>query len=301
MNEIGIRQNSNSALRFLGAQEALYSTAKQWQGWQFFLLVPVTIVLSVAALWHPGLKSYIALYGLSMTLLDSVVVRPKIGRLRKEGAQIQELFDCNVLEIDWNRFRIARRPETELVEENYARFLSRGGANTQIKDWYPQCVANVPIGFARIICQRQNCWWDAKLRRRYAVVVVATVTLTTFIAFVVSLFGGLTLEKFVLLVLAPLLPIWSVGLHQYSEHKEAADSGFRLKELSEELWEAAITSDNDPSEHESRELQDSILDHRSRSPLLFDWFYSKHRTQFEAQARRSAEEASQAVASRYAP
>jgi hypothetical protein len=291
MNEICIRQNSNPALGFLGAQEALYSTAKQWQGWQFFLLVPVTIGLSLAALWHPGLKSYVALYGISMALLDSVVVSPKIRSLRKDAAHIQELVDCEVLDIEWNKFRIGRRPETELVEENYSKFLSRGGADTRLKDWYPQCVADIPLDFARIICQRQNCWWDAKLRQRYASVIVAMAAMTTCIAFVASLVGGLTLEKFVLVVLAPLLPIWSVGLRQYSEHKEAADSGCRLKELAEELWETAVASNSDPSERASRELQDSILDHRMRSPLIFNWFYSKHRKQFEVQARKSAEEA----------
>lgn len=114
--------------------------------------------------------------------------------------------------------------------------------------------------------------------------------------FIARLAGGLTLEKVILVVLAPLLPIWSVGLRQYSEQKEAADSGFRLKESAEELWETAVASNNGLSERESRELQDSILDHRMRSPLIFDWFYSKHRKQFEAQARRCADEAVQTIA-----
>jgi hypothetical protein len=296
MNEIGIRQNSDSALRLLAAQQALYSSAKQWQGWQFFLLVPVTIGLSLGALWHPGWKSYAALYGISMMLLDSVVVRPRIGSLRKEAARVQELFDCDVLEITWNKFRIGRRPETEIVEENYAKFLSRGGAETWLKDWYPPSVANIPVNFARIICQRQNCWWDSKLRRRYAGVIVATTALSTFIAVIASLVGGLTLEKFILVVLAPLLPIWSVGLRQYSEHKESADSEFRIKELAEALWETAVATNNGPSAQESRALQDSILDHRMRSPLIFNWFYFKHKKQFEAQARKSADEASRAIA-----
>lgn len=38
-------------------------------------------------------------------------------------------------------------------------------------------------------------------------------------------------------------------------------------------------------------MQDSIFDHRRSSPLVFDWFYSTHRTQFETLARRAAEEA----------
>jgi hypothetical protein len=250
MNEIPTRQNSDIALRYLGAQHELYSSAKRWQGWQFVLLVPLTMAFSGATLFQPGLKSFAALYGFAMVLLDSVIVNPKIRALKKDGARVQELFDTEVLNLGWNKFRGGRRLEAETVEEYSAKYLSQSPDLALLKDWYPPSVGGIAIDFARIICQRQNCWWDTKLRQRYAVGAIVTAAVTTLIAFVASLVGGLTLEKFILVVLAPLMPIWSVGLRQYSENREAADGGSRLKDFAEELWERALSEDKGPREVE---------------------------------------------------
>jgi hypothetical protein len=114
----------------------------------------------------------------------------------------------------------------------------------------------------------------------------------TVIVFLVGLIGGLTLEKFFLVVLAPLIPAVVLGIRQYIEHTEAAIRLDRLKERSVELWNQAIRGRLTPQEvtEESYKLQNEIYDNRRRNPLIFNWIYSRLRRQQEEQMNRGAED-----------
>jgi hypothetical protein len=110
--------------------------------------------------------------------------------------------------------------------------------------------------------------------------------------FLVGLIGGLTLEKFFLVVLAPLIPTVVLGIRQYIEHTEAAARLDRLRERSEELCSQAIRGRLTLQEvtEESYKLQNEIYDNRRRNPMIFNWIYRRLRRQQEEQMNRGAEE-----------
>ena len=66
----------------------------------------------------------------------------------------------------------------------------------------------------------------------------------------------------------------------------------RLKDFVETCWREI--SRNELTEPEatrrSRELQDGILVHRQKNPLVFDWIYECRRQDYEEQMGVSAEE-----------
>ena len=111
------------------------------------------------------------------------------------------------------------------------------------------------------------------------------------IVFLIGLIGGLTLEKFLLAVLAPLTPAFVFGLRQYIEHNEAANRLDRLRENAEALLQEVINGRFTPQdlERESYSLQAQIYDNRRRSPLIFDWLYSRLRRKDEEQMNKGAE------------
>ena len=292
MNTIPQEQITQKQLERLAAQRQLYSDAKRIQAVLITLSVPCVIVLTLLAAVFPKLQVYVAFWGILVTLLDIVIFTPRQKSLQGKAAKIQQLFDCDVLQIDWSKLNSGNRPEPEVVVEASARHKRIDPNYSKLQNWYPVSVGQLPIHLARLICQRSNCWWDAALRRRYAVLGIVTIVALTVIVFLVGLIGGLTLEKFFLVVLAPLIPTVVFGIRQYIEHTEAAARLDRLRERSEELCSQAMRGRLTLQEvtEESYKLQNEIYDNRRRNPMIFNWIYRRLRRQQEEQMNRGAEE-----------
>jgi hypothetical protein len=292
MNTIPQEQLIQKQIERLAAQRQIYSDAKRIQAVLIILSVPCVIVLTSLAAVFPKLRVYVAFWGIFITILDIVIFTPWQKSLQEKAAKIQQLFDCDVLQIDWSKLNSGSRPEPEAVVEASSRHKHIDPNYSKLQNWYPVSVGQLPIHLARLICQRSNCWWDAQLRRRYAVLGLFTIVGLTVIVFLVGLIGGLTLEKFFLVVLAPLIPAVVLGIRQYIEHTEAAIRLDRLKERSVELWNQAIKGRLTPQEvtEESYKLQNEIYDNRRRNPLIFNWIYSRLRRQQEEQMNRGAED-----------
>jgi Flp pilus assembly protein TadB len=292
MNKIPQEQLTQKQLERLAAQRQLYSDAKTIQAVLITLSVPCVIVLTLIAAVIPQLRVYVAFWGILVTLLDIIVFTPRQKLLQEKAAKIQQLFDCDVLQMDWSKLNSGSRPEPEAVVEASLKHKRTDPNYSKLQNWYPVSVGQLQIHLARLICQRSNCWWDAQLRRRYAVWGILTVVGLTAIVFLVGLIGGLTLEKFFLVVLAPLIPAFVLGIRHYKEHSEAAIRLDRRRERAEELWNQAIKGRLAPQEltEESYKLQNEIYDNRHRNPLIFDLIYSRLRRQQEEQMNRGAEE-----------
>ena len=209
--------------------------------------------------------------------------------IKKQAAKIQEVFDCDILELEWAAIKIGRRPDEETVLEAASYFKKSNPNYPHLTDWYPPEIDQLPIHQARIICQRTNCWWDSKLRRKYANWIVALLVTLVIALLIIGLIGNSSLESFILRTLVPLNPAFLLGTRQYSEHIESANSWHKLKEYSEQLWEQAISKQKVPQEltQSSRCLQDEIYEHRCKSPLIFDWLYRRLRPAYAQQTDRA--------------
>jgi len=292
MNTIPQQQLIPKQIERLAAQRQIYSDAKKTQAVLLILSVPCVIVLTSLAAIFPQLQVYVAFWGILVILLDITIFTPRQKSLQEKAAKIQQLFDCDVLSMDWSKLNTGNRPEPEAIVEASSRHKNVDPNFSKLQNWYPISVGQLPIHLARLICQRCNCWWDAQLRRRYAVLGLITILGLTVIVFLVGLIGGLTLEKILLVVLAPLIPAVFLGIRQHTEHTEAAARLDKLKEHSEGLWNQAIRGRLTPQEvtEESYKLQNEIYDNRRRNPLIFNWIYKHLRKEQEEQMNRGAEE-----------
>lgn len=291
MNSIPQKQLDPKQLDRLAAQRQLYSKAKSCRAVQIFLSVPCVMVWSGFVLWTPALRVYAALWGIAVTLLDVLVINRIDRSLKKEAAKIQELFDCDVLDMRWHESKVGRKPDEEAISEAVEKFKRANPEYSTLRNWYPVAVGKLPFEFGRIVCQRTNCWWDAKLRRRYANWTFVAVAVVSGLVLVASLLRGLTLEAFVLAGLVPLLPALILGVRHYDEQNEAAASADQLKEHAEKMWCDALAGQISGNEFEirARELQDEIFDHRRTSPLIFNWVYRRLRRIQEEQMNKGTE------------
>lgn len=290
-NLIDVTQNEILQLQRLAAQSYLYSKAKSLKILQSILSIPGVLVFSGLVAIYPGAKVWAALYGLSVAVLDATVIDKKQKELRNLAAKIQELFDCDVLKLEWNKLLLRLRPEHEVILENAAKYQRVNSAFEKLRDWYPVSLNKLPLPLARLVCQRANCWWDMNLRRRYSQGVVIVSIILAVIVFLIGLIGGMTLEKFILAVLAPLMPLFLWAIREYREQSEAAEEQTSLKSSIEEVWDSAISKNISTRQVEetSRRIQDKIYMLRRNNPSIFDWIYNALRDKREAEMNRAAE------------
>ncbi len=291
MNNIPQAQNTQRSLDLLAAQRQLYSDAKGLQMVSVIMSVPVVIAWSILVAIFPPLVVYAALWGIVATLLELLFFSRLQKSNQEKAAKIQQIFDCEVLQFNWASLNCGVRIEPETIVDASNRYKRKKQNLTKLQNWYPTSVGQLPIYQARIICQRSNVWWDAQLRRRYSKWIVFVLFILTVIVLLIGLIRGLTLEKFLLAVLAPLTPAFVFGLRQYTEHNEAAVRLDRLRENAEVLVQEIINGRYTPQdlERESYSLQTQIFDNRRRSPLILDWLYSRLRSKDEEKMNKGAE------------
>lgn len=291
MNDISRKQNTQRALDLLAAQRQLYSDAKMLQLVSIIIGVPVVIIWSILVAIFPKLAVYAGLWGIVAVLLELLVFSRLQKSTQEKAAKVQQIFDCEVLQFNWGSLNCGIRVEPELIIDASSRYRHKNSNYSSLQNWYPIIVEQLPIHQARIICQRCNVWWDAKLRRRYSKWVVIILFTLTVSVFLIGLIGGLNLEKFLLAVLAPLMPAFVLGLRQYNEHNEAATRLDRLRENAEILVQKTVNKKltQQDLEMESYSFQTQIYDNRRRSPLIFDWLYSRLRDRDEEQMNKGAE------------
>ncbi len=291
MNNIPQEQNTQRQLDKLAAQRQLYSDAKALQIISVVISVPLVIAWSILVAIFPRMAVYAGLWGISVTFLELLIFSRLQNSSQEKAAKIQQLFDCEVLEFNWLNLNCGIRIDPETIIDASTRFKCKDPNYSTLKNWYAVSVGKLPIYQARIICQRSNIWWDAQLRRRYSKWVISILVTLSIIVFLIGLIGGLTLEKFLLAVLAPLTPAFVFWLRQYIEHNEAANRLDRLRENAEALLQEVINGRFTPQdlERESYSLQAQIYDNRRRSPLIFDWLYSRLRRKDEEQMNKGAE------------
>ncbi|WP_338431284.1 S-4TM family putative pore-forming effector [Synechococcus elongatus] len=291
MHNIPQEQNTQRRLELLAAQRQLYSDAKNLQMVSVIISVPVVITWSILVALFPLLAVYSALWGIIATFLELLFFSRLQKTTQEKAAKIQQIFDCEVLQFNWASLNCGVRVEPETIIDASNRYKRKNPNFSKLQDWYPVSVGQLPIHQARIICQRSNVWWDAQLRRRYSKWILFILFSLAVIVLLIGLIGGLTLEKFLLAVLAPLTPAFVFGLRQYMEHNEAAVRVDRLRENAEALVQEVASRRFTPQdlERESYSLQTQIYDNRRCSPLILDWLYSRLRNEDEEKMNKGAE------------
>ena len=291
-NSILERQNQAAQIECLAAQRSLYSKAKVIHGIEIVLAVPVVIILSLISVVSPNFLPWVALYGLVITIIDYSFLEQLQNNLKKKAAQIQELFDCKVLELDWPTWKIPHRPDPEEIFSECVNYGKKHPNLEPLYDWYPIAVGKLPLVKARFLCQRTNVWYDSSLRHRYASAIAILLGIYCIIIFIIGLSQGLTLERVILGVITPLSPALYWGIREYRSQITVAHDLDRLKEYSEDLLDEIVKENPSPqiAATKSRFFQDEIFEHRKNNPLVFDKIYHSLRDKQESWMNKGAED-----------
>jgi hypothetical protein len=285
-NAIAQLQNEPVALRLLAGQRRLYAWAKRVLAIQVIVVVAGPGILLLLENTVPAFKVWGALLGLLFSIVDIALFEPVKTSLQRKAAAVQELFDCRVLDLDWPALK-GSPPDLEDAPPPSSSPDVAG-----LRDWYPPGLDSLPIYVARVICQRSNRWWDAKLRRFYRVGLLALVLVASAAVTALGLLRHLSLADFVLSFMAPILPLLLWGIRQAQRQGEAANRLDHLKTFGDRLWNeiCARALAAGQASANSRLFQDEIFEHRQRSPLVFDWFYRLFKADFQERLEFNARE-----------
>jgi hypothetical protein len=93
--------------------------------------------------------------------------------------------------------------------------------------------------------------------------------------FAFGIHRGMTMDVFVLLVLAPLTPAIHWGVREIRKNSSAADDLSKLQTYIDELWHKALPGSltDKALEEESVLIQNQIFPSRSKNPFVFNWVY----------------------------
>lgn len=292
-NGIAQRQIETDNIQKLAAQRYLYSKAKRLMAVELILSIPIIISIAITNLW---LKSYsidttwlVATAAVLITILDLLYLSPLIENLKEKAAKIQELFDCDVLSLSWNKITIGKRPDLEDVIDNTNKYSEsqKDPGYRSLLNWYPKEVDKLPLGIARILCQRSNMRWDSELRKNISFYLGLIAIIMFVVLLIISILGDLSLKTFFEKVIAPCLPIWVFTIRQIQQNKKAIVSLGEMQQKAEAAWDQAIklfvSSAN--LDEIARQLQDSLFLNRKTNPVIFNFIYEIYRSTQESSMR----------------
>lgn len=291
MNNIGSIQNTPKQLERLAAQRELYTSAKRYYLLQLWGSIAIPVIASIAAIYHNNLSSFVGLYGICFLIIDVAIVERIITEKRTKAAKVQELFDCDVLQLKHSPLKIVDDVAVEEVLDQYDAYQKAQNDITKLRDWYPKETSVLGIRYARLICQKTNCWWDSKLRTVYYGLLRLVSIMMILLLVVYGFIEGLRLEQ-VVLIASGLIPFFQFSARQSSENNEAAQRLNRVNQYISDVWKDILNRSIDEAslEEASRRIQDEFYENRIRSPLILDSFYWVFRKKNEGLMTRTAEQ-----------
>ncbi|EAP93894.1 hypothetical protein V12B01_09761 [Vibrio splendidus 12B01] len=283
MTTINDRQNSQEAIESLCAQSQLYTDAKIALG--IYLLLSVVVVLFLNLILVPftqhswfgltpikGLSDYITLYTFILALIELFFVQRYIKSKRENAAKIQEYFDCLTYQLEWNSIVAGDKPDLELINKAYKKYLKRNNNLSSFHNWYTPDISNVTdenkINF---LCQRENLSWDSDQRMGFSKLLAGCAMFVLLSCFIAGYYLGLDLKQYLLFLLIPSWPAVSYAYSSYKENKDTVQEKRTLKTLIQDKLEDEITK------RDVRLIQDVLFNSRKSAALIFDWYYGYYR------------------------
>ena len=291
MNNIAQIQNEERQIRRLAAQRSLYSRAKRVLAWQVWLIGPLSGVVAILASISVNWEVLALGWTVVALAVRHLFFEPRLDALREDAARIQDAFDCDVLEIDPRPSRTGPEPAPETIAEAAREYARRGGRSDELSDWYPPAVSELPIHLGRIVCQRQNAWWDASLRRSYAWWLTVALVILLVGTLIVAALLDWSIREWLVRLAIPFLPVFELGVSEVRAQQKSATRVEDLRQCGQTLWENALAGETpEACRVASRDFQQDIFSHRAEAPLVPDFVYRVLRDRMDNSLNRAAED-----------
>lgn len=288
-HQIDVEQNKAERLELLRAQRKFYARAKLYQNSFAFIavLLPVLGVLFVAS--TPAVRPFLGLGSILVLLFEVWIVSRRQRENCRRGAKVQEQFDTEVLQLEWNRLVAGSRVDAEEIRD-IARGPLSGAERARLENWYEPVFSRLPLPLARLLCQRTNVTYNLRVRKSYSRILQGAAVLLAVVLTCVGISEDLTVNELIVTLYLPALPLATFLLREHRKQDDTIESLANLKTEVEKAWDKALGGASDAELTTSaRALQDAIYRHRASNPLVFDWLYNWLRNRNEDLTRHAAD------------
>lgn len=275
METINRNQNTNHCIELLAAQRIIYRDAKKNRTIRIVGSFGLTIIAPVTILLLPDFKIALGIVGGIWTIIAFLLSTREANKV-KEAATIQEEFDTNTFELDWNNIQCGTKVSNEIIHSSASKYKDK----TDLNNWYGD-LDGISNNLAILICQRSNLVWDWRLRKQFAWTIIICLLILFGVGIGIALYQKLTLETYLISILLPSASAFILGIKEIKEHFDSAKSKETLEKKINSIWEKSLTSLIAPTKLEFRQVQDKIFHLRTNTALIPDWWYNKLKGDFE--------------------
>ncbi len=188
------------------------------------------------------------------------------------------MFDCALLEIDWNDALATRLSEEEIRSASG----SMKGVE-DVRDWYPTD-QNMSWPLSVLSCQRANAVWARRQHSYYGRTLYGMAIAWGLIGMVVAVIDGASLASYLVTVGLPSLP----ALLDAVEFARGHFSDAERRQVIETRLNSLVQAPSAATEQDIREVQDQLFQMRRDAQLVPKWFYKLLRPRFEQDMRYAA-------------
>ncbi len=279
-------QNLPENIDLLVAQRRLYSDAKRARGFRTVGSLIAAIPLPILGVMVSSSQSLVTVMGglwlLAALVLMLVFVRGKTS----DGTRVLEEFDVRVFSLPWNERIAGKRVISELVTNAMRR--SRVD-HSQLRDWYPPIVGEVPWPLSVLVCQRAAVVWDWRLRRAYGWLILVSTLGLFFASVLVALLMQYTVAQWLLVLALPMASAFTGGTQTAFSNLGDAAQQSEMHDRLDEDWRRALREHISLTSEESRQHQDCRFMHRLVASPIPDWWYRALRGRYETDMAVTAE------------
>lgn len=275
MDTINKLQNTNHCIELLAAQRIRYSEAKKYRTIRIAVSFGLSINAPIVILLFPELKITLGIVGGIWTIV-AFLLSARESNMVKEAATIQEEFDTQSFDLEWNNIQSGAKVSNEIIHRSASKYTDK----TDLHDWYGD-LDGINKNLSILICQRSNLVWDWRLRKQFAWTIIIALLLLFGLGLGISLYLKLSLQTYLIGILLPSASVFILGVKEVKEHFDSAKSKEGLEKKINSIWEKSMTTLVSPTKSELRQVQDKIYQLRTNTALIPDWWYNKLKGEFE--------------------
>lgn len=289
------KQNQEIYRSLLAAQRNLYSKAKRLRTIKY-LLALLSVLSTFIIFFLPDTEDYwILIIGVGVTAINEAWLSQQQQSIIQKAARIQEAFDVNLYNIEWNEGLAGSELNihSEEVKDNYNK--EKLEKQKELFNWYPfDTTAKEDI--AILLAQRSNLAWDRRQRKIYyrwllglfLILLLGPLLFAAFYQLIASDVTSVSTFDYLVKFLAPTLPLLIIwykslqGQHVIMQEQEIKEQEIAL------VIKAALASGQEVSKDKLRHFQDGIYKNRSTGEPVPDFIYNSIRSNFDARMFETA-------------
>jgi hypothetical protein len=299
-NGINDRQNQQKNLDLIAAWSLAYRRAKMLGTAESLLAGSAAAIGFVVAKHWPDQKGWSALLAIAVLVFDVAILESYMKELQGFGANLQELFDSDVLQLPPNRNVASMVGWGDQRIVRYAERFKKKKPKLVLehRNWYPLPASLVSIECGRLICQRENMTWDSQVRKELALLFLSAIVLLAVVCLGYGLHKEMKVDTFVLAIAVPVLPTVVKLIRVRRSHVETADASETSQQSLRTVWDQAMARrlSSDQLLAETRSLEDGLYDRRRRALQVPEWYHRLRRSSLEkAHTLTAAQMAEQAA------